>query len=105
MTEKYVVAHIQQTCDFYPAQWEGLTGKGKHIYIRYRCGTLTCGVGETIELAVRDTLFTLEVGIMDIDEETPFSDGAMSQPQMMRFTEDIFDWSIVQSPEYRRKHD
>lgn len=35
---------LHKTCEACPAQWEGMTSKGSHLYIRYRYGWLTCDV-------------------------------------------------------------
>lgn len=35
------VVRMTQTCNACPAQWEGQTGEGKYIYIRFRYGYLS----------------------------------------------------------------
>lgn len=47
-----VVTHITKTCGACPAQWQGTTDDGLHIYARYRYGRLLVGVGSTLEEAV-----------------------------------------------------
>lgn len=44
--------HLQKTCDGCPAQWEGQTIDDRAVYIRYRHGWLSYGVGEDIGAAV-----------------------------------------------------
>lgn len=49
------VISCQRTCIACPSQWEGVCSDGRHIYIRFRWGTLTFGLGDTIDLAVDDS--------------------------------------------------
>lgn len=40
------------TCTACPAQWQGITTDGKHVYIRERWDNLSAGVGDTLREAV-----------------------------------------------------
>ena len=46
------VITCRRTCLACPSQWEGVCSDGRSIYIRYRWGCLTFGLGLTIEEAV-----------------------------------------------------
>ena len=43
---------LDMTCGACPSQWEGTTEDGRVIYVRYRHGLLTAGVGSTMDDAV-----------------------------------------------------
>lgn len=57
----YTVASISQTCKA-PSQWEGLLDDGRHIYVRYRWGVLTVGVGDTFREAATTVVHEDELG-------------------------------------------
>jgi hypothetical protein len=50
------VISCTQTCTACPSQWEGVCSDGRHIYIRFRWGCLTYGLGDTIDDAVTNSL-------------------------------------------------
>jgi hypothetical protein len=39
------VSRIRKTCNACPSQWEGVTPDGAKVYVRYRWGGLSVGVG------------------------------------------------------------
>jgi hypothetical protein len=43
---------LSRTCCACPSQWEGETDDGREIYIRYRHGSLSWGIGDTLDAAV-----------------------------------------------------
>jgi len=45
-------AHLRMTCPACPSQWEGATDDGDYVYIRYRNGHLSVGIGNSEEDAV-----------------------------------------------------
>ena len=47
------VKELRRTCHSFPSQWEAKTVDGKFVYIRYRSGYLSVGVGNTLLEAVR----------------------------------------------------
>lgn len=53
---------LRKTASACPAQWEGETTDGKSVYVRYRFGHLTAGVGDTMHEAVMDDGFSKHVG-------------------------------------------
>jgi hypothetical protein len=62
-----VVVAMKQTCSACPSQWEGELEDGRALYVRYRWGELSAGVGEDIGAAVKngraeETLFFEHVG-------------------------------------------
>jgi hypothetical protein len=87
MAERKIVKEIDMTTGACPTQWEGMTTDGEFIYIRYRHGYFTCGIGETEDDAIsRDVLW----------KEVPrWADGIMDWDEMMVLTEEILDWSQV----------
>lgn len=42
---------LVKTCERWPAQWEGELTDGRQVYVRYRHGWLSIGLGETMDLA------------------------------------------------------
>ena len=45
-------ANLRQTCSACPAQWEGTADDGRIIYVRFRHGSFTAGIGKTLDDAV-----------------------------------------------------
>ena len=68
--------NIEQPCIACPSQWEGELEGGKFIYIRFRWGNLTWGVGETINKAVDESMKCDGISIGD------GLDGAMEKKEM-----------------------
>jgi hypothetical protein len=79
---------LAQTCGMYPSQWEGETADGQHVYIRYRGGWLSVGVGNTPDAAVDDE----DTFGIDVDASTGY-DGIMEESEMMDLTASVLDWS------------
>lgn len=48
------VVAMKQTCNACPSQWEGELEDGRMLYVRYRGGELSAGVGEDIGAAVKN---------------------------------------------------
>lgn len=71
-----VLRNLRQTCYACPSQWEALTEDGQFVYIRYRWGQLTLGVGDTLTEAVGNVSFSKQVG--------DSLDGAMSIWEVQR---------------------
>lgn len=49
------ILSLQQTCEAYPSQWEGLCSGKQYIYIHFRHGNLRVGLGSNISQAVDNT--------------------------------------------------
>jgi hypothetical protein len=45
---------LTKTCTACPSQWEGVLEDGRAVYVRYRHGELSVGVGDGIDEAVRN---------------------------------------------------
>lgn len=65
---------LTQTCAECPSQWEGTLEDGRHVYVRYRWGLLTWGIGDTIDAAVQESIGARPLtlggefdGLMDTD--------------------------------------
>src|SRR4051794_27890569 len=50
-----VVIALEKTCTACPSQWEGTLADGRTLYARYRGGTLSVGLGQGIDEAVRNS--------------------------------------------------
>jgi hypothetical protein len=48
------VKTFKKTCLACPSQWEGHLDDGRVVYVRYRHGELSVGVGKTINAAVQN---------------------------------------------------
>ena len=48
------VVEIKRTCSACPSQWEGILDDGRSIYVRYRWGNITAGIGDTLDEAIRN---------------------------------------------------
>jgi hypothetical protein len=70
------VVELAQTCGACPAQWEGRTDDGGHVYIRFRFGMLTAGFGATLDDAVSDGLYAAQL--------SDGLDGCLDEPTMKR---------------------
>ena len=56
------IKQLKQTCSAFPSQWEARTEDDKYVYIRYRGGYLSMGVGGTEDEAIRKDVVGIEVG-------------------------------------------
>lgn len=82
------VAWFEQTCDFCPAQWEGVTDDKRPVYVRYRWGSLAVSVGPPgggIESAVRgEIIHSAQIG--------GFYDGDLKFEHLEFYTKGIVEW-------------
>lgn len=72
------LATLTRTCLACPSQWEGTLDDGRAIYVRYRHGELSVGIGGDIDDAVRNgmsdqALYAADIGdgldgFMDVEE-------------------------------------
>ena len=46
------IIDLVQTCLSAPSQWEGVLSDGRWLYVRYRHGDLSMGVGATLDEAL-----------------------------------------------------
>ena len=70
------VLSCRRTCIACPSQWEGECSDGQHIYIRFRWGSLTWGIGDTINAAVEASFDCDSVDLSDS------MDGYMTNAEM-----------------------
>jgi hypothetical protein len=49
-----LVVSETQTCFACPTQWEGDLANGQHFYFRFRHGTASLGIGESVSAAICD---------------------------------------------------
>ena len=88
-----VVVALEKTCTACPSQWEGTLGDGRTLYVRYRGGALSVGVGQGIDEAVRNsssaaTFFSEHVGdgldgFMDFEELRTHLYGLLDFPESL----------------------
>jgi hypothetical protein len=52
-----LITKLEMTCSGCPTQYEGLNSDNQCVYIRYRWGILTLGVGDDLSEAVNNTIF------------------------------------------------
>lgn len=81
------VTEIRRTCFACPAQWEGKTESG-YVYVRFRWGTLSVGLGPTI----KDALAAAAIfewhdddeygGFMEYDELRKITAGVLDLPDV-----------------------
>lgn len=72
------LATLTRTCLACPSQWEGTLDDGRAVYVRYRHGELSVGIGEDIDDAVGNgmsdqALYAADIGdgldgFMDVEE-------------------------------------
>ncbi len=66
------VYNLIRTSTFCPSQWEGKTEEGDVLYIRFRHGVLTMGVGNDLSDAIDNSIIKYRDnnnnGIMTTDE-------------------------------------
>lgn len=48
--------NLSLTCESCPSQWEGQLNDGTYIYVRYRFGKFTYGIGDSLDQAVREAM-------------------------------------------------
>lgn len=77
------VVELRQTCMACPSQWEGRTRDGRYVYIRYRWGHLTWGLGASPDLAVRASMHC--DGIHSGDD----LDGTLDTSSMVKMLTDL----------------
>lgn len=53
--ETVTITKLAKTCNAVPSQWEGVTDDGRIVYIRYRGGYGSIGIGATINEAITHT--------------------------------------------------
>ena len=80
------VSNLIQTCSKSPTQWEGRTSDGRLVYVRYRWGWLTNGIGQTIDEAVRSetNLFERQLGEK--------RDGDLDYARLRAVTDGLVEW-------------
>lgn len=97
-----LVVAMKQTCNACPSQWEGELEDGRMLYVRYRGGELSAGVGVDIGAAVKngraeETLFFEHVGD-GFDGSMTFEELKGHLQGLLEFPEDLEvegerDWS------------
>jgi len=102
-----VVTSLKKTCIACPSQWEGTLDDGRVLYVRFRWGELTAGLGERLEDAVKnsrseDTLLLEHVGdgldgFMKSEEMRGHLHGLLEFPEEL-VVEDDDDWGSTFGP-------
>jgi len=90
------VNKIVKTCDFCPAQWEGITDDNRQIYVRYRLGTFSIKLGNPNDMEPFAAVNGTEVLRTDYGEELG---GTMTYSELKELAK-----VYVQFPEYESKN-
>lgn len=77
-SKECVIVNLKMTCWACPSQWEGQLLDGSYIYIRYRYGILSYGIGSTPDEAVSSRTWSITVG--------DSLDGSMNLEEMLNLT-------------------
>jgi hypothetical protein len=56
------IIFIERTCYLCPSQWEGILSDGQNIYIRYRWGIFTVGIGNNLSTAFGNYYYSRDIG-------------------------------------------
>lgn len=80
-------AQVRQTCSACPSQWEGTTEDGRSVYVRYRWGNLTVGLGADGDAAVGAAISSPALAVELGDE----FDGACTWGQVLAAADQAFD--------------
>jgi len=86
------VVELTKTCKACPAQWEGQLDDGRVIYVRYRWGGLSVGMGATLDDAL---VHRVSVTLPNESEEPTF-DGEMDDATMKQATGNILNWDVCE---------
>ncbi len=80
------VKALIRTCNGCPTQWKGETGDGRYVYVRYRWGTLSIGIGlsEAESIEHSGTLFEKQLG--------DSLDGSLELEQLRAATKGLIEW-------------
>lgn len=93
MSGRITVSSYQKTSPACPAQWQAATDDGRTIYVRYRWGTLTVQIGDSLDDALdQEPIITCESG--------DGMDGWMVYDRMVELTKNLIDWPEQTSTEY-----
>lgn len=87
------VLRLEQTCRAFPSQWGGRTSDGDDIYIRFRGGELSVGVGPTLDDAV-DAGYESPAFIWHCDDP---SAGEMTTADMIRRMPESITFALTAS--------
>ena len=93
------VAKITRTCDACPSQWEGTTDADKAVYVRYRWGSLSISIGDTLTQAIRregpeNSVFEKEIG--------EGLDGYLTYDELKQHTRGVISWPEFEFEEVYR---
>jgi len=95
MSEKVRVKSLERTCIACPSQWEGKTEDGRVIYIRYRHGYFSIGLGKTLDEAVWDDFYEAELDVG--------GGGWMTEDELREVTKDILELPDEVAGSYTRE--
>ena len=88
MTESVItLTTLIRTCNSCPSQWEGKSCDGRYVYVRYRWGTLSIGIGKSREESIKRSGNLLEKELGD------HLDGVLEFEQLRAATAGLIEWS------------
>ncbi len=75
------IYNVKKTSGFAPSQWEGKTKDGQMVYIKYRNGYLSLGIGKDINEAIEN---------LRVIHKTKEKGNYMSTQTMLRLIDRIY---------------
>ena len=93
---RVTIKSIERTCIACPSQWEAETDDGRVVYIRYRFGKLTVGIGATLSDAVGAGWSHPKRGeLLLVHNDGSELGGDMDFDEMRDLTSDVLDFGGV----------
>jgi hypothetical protein len=86
MTGTVLVTSLVRTGDRSPSKWEGETYDGRRLYVRYKWGLLSIGIGNSIADAVEHSANFFEKQLGDK------LDGSLEFEQLRAVTNGLIQW-------------
>lgn len=74
------------TCGACPSQWEGRTTDGEYVYIRFRWGFLSAGIGPSLDDAIVPGASQRRGRTIYAEQVSDGLDGSMTTDRMLELT-------------------
>lgn len=79
---------VRRTCGACPSQWEGTVSNGWTVYVHYRGGVLSIGLGQSLDAAVDNSMGWNEAEPAFVRVIGDEYDGVIGWPGVLRAVED-----------------